>query len=288
MAQCKRTRKYLPAVVSVLFIASLWAAGQTPASAQRAADAPPVRFDIVSVRENRSDSQKASYSIPRDGDSISYTNYPLFYMVIFSNDFHRSDLVFGLPEWTKNTRYDVVAKVAPEDIEKYHALSAKQRMAMFQQVLADRFKLRFYLEPKELPALEMAIAKGGPKLKAADPKASIAFNKKNGQSILLVAPGTIQAEGGTMADLAMFLTAIAHSEQFVDKTRLTGEYDFIIHYSPEVESGASGPAADTPSTVPDAPSLQTALREQLGVQLKSGKATFDCFVVDHIERPAPD
>ena len=284
MTRSKRTGKRLVIAASLLFIASLWAPGQTATSTQPAADALPINFSVVSIKQNLSDTQKMSFSAPRDGDSISYTNYPIFYLVIFSNDFHRSDLVSGLPGWTKSERYDVVAKVTPEDVEKYRALPAKQRVAMFQLVLADRFKLRFHMEPKELPALDMTIAKGGSKLKVPDPDTPLGLKTKYGQSILLVSPGNIEAEGATMHDLASFLTAISHSWQFVDKTGLTGKYDFTIKFDQEPEPGSHEAEPDSSS----APSLPTALREQLGIQLKSGKALFDCFVVDHIERPTPN
>ena len=249
---------------------------------------PATRFSVVSIKENRSDNQKMSYSMPRDGDSISYTNYPLFNVIIYSNDFHRSDLVFGLPEWTRNTRYDIVAKVAPDDVATYRTLSAKQRLAMFQQVLADRFKLQFHRETRELPALEMTIAKGGPKLKEPNPSAPLDLAKKYGQSILRVGSGHIEAEGTTMADLAMFLSAINQDRQVVDETGLTGKYDFSIKYSEETGFGSLQPESQAaPADVSD-PSLPTALREQLGLQLKAGKAPLDCFVVDHIERPTLD
>lgn len=272
----------LLATAGLLLVTGLRVVGQ-PATA---ADAPGIRFSVVSVKENRSDNQKMSYAIPRDGDSISYTNYPLFYLVIYSNDFHRSDLVFGLPQWTKDTRYDIVAKVAPEDVERYRALPVKERLAMFQQVLADRFKLRFHIEPRELPAIEMTIAKGGPKLKAADPDKPLGLAQKYGQTILRLGPGDIEGEGGTISDLAMVLTAVTQGRQIVDKTGLTGKYDFSIKYAPDTESAS--PEAEPDMSSAAAPSLPTALKEQLGIQLRSGKATFDCFVVDHIEHPTPD
>lgn len=274
----------LLAAAGVLLFTGLHAVGQEAISAA----APAIRFSVVSIKEDRSDNQKMSYSMPRDGDSISYTNYPLFNVIIYSNDFHRSDLVFGLPEWTKNTRYDIVAKVASDDLATYRTLSAKQRLTMFQQVLADRFQLQFHRETRELPALEMTIAKGGAKLRDPNPSAPLDLAKKYGQSILRVAPGHIEAEGTTMADLATFLSAINQDRQVVDETGLTGKYDFSIQYSEEIGFGPLQPESETPTADANSPSLPTALREQLGLQLKSGKAPLNCFVVDHIERPTPD
>lgn len=229
-----------------------------------------------------------SYSAPKNGDSVSYTNYPLFYVVIYSNDFHRQDLVSGLPEWTKSERYDIVAKVAPEDVETYHALPLQERQAMFQEVLSERFRLRFHLEPKEVPALEMTVAKGGPKLKSPDPATPLGLRAKYGQSILLVSRGVIEAESATTTDLAMFLTAIHPGKQIVDRTGLAGKYDFTIRFAPESDAGPSPGEAGSVSSESSAPELSTALREQLGIQLRPGKAVMDSFVVDHIQHPAPN
>lgn len=288
MYRLKHTATRVLAAVSLFHVASLWATGQTTIVSQPTIDTPAIKFSVVSVKENHSDSQKMSFSAPREGDTISYINYPLFYVVIFSNDFHHSDLVSGLPEWTKSARYDIVAKVAPEDVEKYHALPLKQRQAMFQQVLIDRFGLKFHRESKELPALEMTIAKGGPKMKAADPNTPLGLRGKYGQSILLVAQGTIEAESATMPDLAMFLTAVNQGEQIIDKTGLTGKYDFTIKYAQEMEPGSSESEPDSSSAPPNGPPLPTALKEQLGIQLKPGKALLETFVVDHIERASPN
>jgi uncharacterized protein (TIGR03435 family) len=282
-----RTGRHLWVVVAALLMSALSAAAGQSASAEAAAPGlTPLHFDVVSVRPNHSDDQKMSLSAPRDGDTVSYINYPLYSMVIFSNDFHSSNLVSGLPEWTKHERYDVIAKVAPEDVERYHALSSKQRFAKFQAVLADRFKLRFHLEPRELPVLNMEVAKGAPKLKEADPNNPLGLKAKYGQTMLRIAPGEIQAEGANMSDLAMFLTAISQGRQIIDKTGLTGKYDFTLRYTADMDSGTSAPESGVPPPTADAPLLETALREQLGLQLKPGKAVLECFVVDHIERPS--
>jgi uncharacterized protein (TIGR03435 family) len=286
--QFLRNERYLRIAIAAVCITALSASasGQSAPVARSVVDAPLISFDVVSIRPNHSDTQKMSFSAPRNGDSISYTNYPLYYLVIFSNDFHRSDLVFGLPEWTKNERYDVIAKVAPDDVEKYHALPLKQRQGMFQEVLADRFKLRFHRETREVPALEMLVAKNGPKLKEANPNSPLGLRTKYGQSILLVARGDIQAEGAVMSDFAMFLTAINQGEQIVDKTGLTGKYDFTLRFTPDIDSGSNAVESGVLPTTADAPSLPTALREQLGIQLKPGKAMLECFVADYIEKPS--
>ena len=282
--QVKQTGKLLSAIIAlVLLMASRVTGGQSSISSDTATAAPHLHFSIASVRENNSGSDKSSYSIPLHGDSITYTNYPLFYLIMFTNDFHNSSLVFGMPQWTKDTRYDIVAKVAPEDLVKYQSLPVLQRLAIFQEVLADRFKLRFHREPRELPALELTVAKGGPKLCAPDPNKPLQLKKKYGQAILQVAPGVVEAEGVTMPELAGFLSVVGNNGLFVDKTGLTGTYDFTLQFALHPTS-----VTNDPESSPEVPVLPTALKEQLGLAVKSGKAEFECFVVDHIERPTPN
>jgi uncharacterized protein (TIGR03435 family) len=71
----------------------------------------------------------------------------------------------------------------------------------------------------------------------------------------------------------------------VDHTGLTGRCEFELIFTPERAPGP--PGADTPAPS-DAPSLFTALQEQLGLKLESTKGSVDVLVIDHVERPTPD
>jgi uncharacterized protein (TIGR03435 family) len=67
----------------------------------------------------------------------------------------------------------------------------------------------------------------------------------------------------------------------VDRTGLTGPYDFRLEFAP-------GFADATDSDTGNAPGLFTALREQLGLTLRSEKAVVPVIVIDHVEQPTPD
>jgi uncharacterized protein (TIGR03435 family) len=73
------------------------------------------------------------------------------------------------PAWLDSGGYDLMAKI-PEGVP------VQQVPAMFQALLADRFKVVLHKETKLLPAYELTIAKGGPKLKEVDPAEVAAFN----------------------------------------------------------------------------------------------------------------
>jgi uncharacterized protein (TIGR03435 family) len=242
----------------------------------------PLDFDVVSVKQNFSN-DLWSFSAP--GDGLSYHNYPLFYLVIYSNDYHRPDSVFGLPQWTRTTNYDVVAKVAQTDLAKYHSLTKEERGAMFQRVLADRFKLSFHKEMREMPVYELIVAKSGLKMKESDPSATSELKTKYGQNILFVSSGELWSEGGKIGDLALMLSTGKVDRQVVDRTGLHGTYDFKLRFAPAPTTSSE---TDSQPSVDSEPDIQDALLQQLGLELRPAKAPIECFVVDHIEKPSPN
>ncbi|HET9361248.1 MAG TPA: TIGR03435 family protein, partial [Vicinamibacterales bacterium] len=77
--------------------------------------------------------------------------------------------------------------------------------------------------------------------------------------------------------------------QVVDRTGLTGNWDFEMTFAPEAAPGALPPGADAaPPLDPDAPNFFTAVQEQLGLKLDATKGPVDVLVVERIERPTPD
>jgi bla regulator protein blaR1 len=69
----------------------------------------------------------------------------------------------------------------------------------------------------------------------------------------------------------------------VDRTGLTGTYDFTVTFSPDATRAANAGRSD-----PEAPGVafMDAVREQLGIKLESSKAPVQMLVIDHIERPS--
>jgi uncharacterized protein (TIGR03435 family) len=65
----------------------------------------------------------------------------------------------------------------------------------------------------------------------------------------------------------------------VDKTGLTALFE--IHVD-------TGPMKRCPTPEPPGPSIFTAVREQLGLRLDSGRGPGEFLVIDRIERPTPN
>ena len=71
----------------------------------------------------------------------------------------------------------------------------------------------------------------------------------------------------------------------VDKTGLTGKYNFTLQWTPAEVGPAGSNGAPSPSDS-NKPSLFTALQEQLGLKLEVQKSPIDVIVIDHIEAPS--
>jgi uncharacterized protein (TIGR03435 family) len=295
----------LPALLlSLLVIPSTMLSAQTPPAqgnatqTATAAAAPQLSFDVVSIRRNTSGSRQMTRQSAADTDDITMTNVPLGAVVFYAYYINNENLVTGIPDWAWSERYDVVAKVAPSDLAAYRALTNRQRAAMLQKVLADRCKLQVHRETKDMPVYALVVAKGGPRLKEAlsgelhpNTAKSNPGGFVHGATIFATGPGQLTGEAASMADLAL---ALSNSEReslgriVVDKTGLTGKYDFTLQIAPD-QTGAKPDGADgqqdaAPGT--SGPSIFTALQEQLGLRLQSTTSPTEYLVIDHIERPS--
>jgi uncharacterized protein (TIGR03435 family) len=183
---------------------------------------------------------------------------------IYSRDLYGSDTYYSRDLYGSDT-YEVVAKAGGEA-----APSTDQFKQMLQALLADRFQLKIHLESKEMPAYELVVGKNGHKLKDATADPDAHTNWRSGP-----AAQHYSGKKVSMADL-VFLLRTQSGRPVIDKTGLTGKYDFELEW-------ASG---DPPPPEATAPSIFTAVQEQLGLKLESVKAPFSIVVIDQAERPS--
>jgi uncharacterized protein (TIGR03435 family) len=162
---------------------------------------------------------------------------------------------------------------------------------MLRNLLVDRFHVKLHMESREFPAFEMVLAKGGAKLgtEAATRLASEGdFPQLTpGKSGLTAQNSTsrgymitrIRGQQQPVSRLAQILRT-AEPHPIVDKTGLTGKYDFALGFSSQLPSGP----IDRPAEPAGLPDLNTAVREQLGLQLVAKKLPFDVVVVESFNR----
>ena len=100
----------------------------------------------------------------------------------------------------------------------------------------------------------------------------------------MLLPGYISAREMTMPMLAARLAQIVR-RPVIDRTGLTGMFDLDLAYATEYPAAGPGPSNGLPPPSLDAPSIFTAVREQLGLRLESTRSPLDVLVVDHAEKP---
>lgn len=189
-----------------------------------------------------------------------------------------ANLLTGGPAWIRSERFQIQAVIpqgAPTfSFEQFMRGDATGLEKMLQSLLADRFKLVVHRETKQVPAYALVLAKGGPKFSAAKPEDRRMMGGRsradaNGQPV-----NQITGRKAEMRDLA-FMLLMTTRRPVLDRTGLTGEFNFDAEFAP-----FDG------RTDSSAPSLFTALQEQLGLRLENTKAPLDGLVVDQAERPS--
>jgi len=191
---------------------------------------------------------------------------------------------FSGQDWMGNQRFMVSAKV-PEGATK------EQFRLMMQNLLAERFKLTFHYEKKEMTAYDLLVLKGGPKFKGAsaipsddDPKPSGPMKKdENGFPILPpgrksmmygMGSGYTQRFGEeTMEQLAEMLS-VRLGGPVADATGLKGKYDFELRWTDDQFTRGESLGL----------SIAQAIQDQLGLKVQKTKKIVDIFVVDHLEK----
>jgi uncharacterized protein (TIGR03435 family) len=278
-----------------------------PATAPAVVDpnAPLPSWDVVSIRPNKSDNNMIRMMSTPDG--ISQSNIRVKSLIATAYGV-KDDLVSGGPGWIDSAPYDIEAKVAGPDVPTYKALSRDQRNVMLQALLTDRFKLAVHTETKEMPIYELVLAKGGPKLKEAkagdtypngikdpDGPARIGFSLGAGAApgggggrpgmMRMDGRGKFTGQGLPLGTLVDILSRQLH-RTIVDKTGLTGKYDFTLEYTPDdAPRGDMAAAHGDGAPDPNGPTVFTALEEQLGLHLNSTKGPVKTVVIDHIDPP---
>ncbi|HEX3942052.1 MAG TPA: TIGR03435 family protein [Acidobacteriaceae bacterium] len=280
-------RKILPLAAVLMAIAGPIVFGQINAAASQSGNAPakPLKFDVVSVKPYQTNCPFGSGIIP-SADGFSNTCASLHLLIRYAYGINADDRIVGEPDWAKTAPYyGIEAKVDPADVAAVQQ-DRHQLVLMLQSVLEDRFQLKVHHETRELPVYALVIAKGGSKLKegaagdAADPPPVPVGTKDVPGLMLMRKRGKIQAWHSPVSNLLSFLSPEL-GRSVVDQTGLTGNYNFALQWTPEMQNGAAA-AEDS------GPSLFTALQEQLGLRLESTTAPMDVLVIDHVERPSPN
>jgi len=291
---------------------------QVPASSPAKKDFK--EFDVASVKQNKGDDPMQMHSnfplgpgdaYVRNGGHLIATNLPLADYILFAYKVQPNQgpaLVKQMPDWVLTARYDIEAKVDGDP-------GKDDMRAMMRALLAERFALKIHTEMQETSVLTLVLAKPGvlgktlrvhPPDDTSCPKrvepnglkdnAEPAKETADGYPLECGAilgmkpnsPGGMKL-GARNVPIKPFadgaISAGNLGKPVVDKTGLTGNYDFTLEFARDASMFPGGP--DSPPDETDLP-FSTALTAQMGLKLKPDKGQAPVLALDHVERPSPN
>jgi uncharacterized protein (TIGR03435 family) len=248
----------------------------------------PLTFEVASIKPSDPDARGTQFMFqPPNG--VRIVNAPVTMLITFAYNIRDFQLV-GAPGWTGSARYDILGKgesapgsentpIDPRKMtdEQLKTRSEEMRERM-RSLLADRFQLAIHKETKEGSVYALVVAKGGSKLQPAQENAQ-------GSRGMRMSRGELT---GMSAPLQLLVDTLSGQlgHPVIDKTGLTGKYDFKLTWAPDVPRGPSPNPDAPPPSAPEGPSIFTAVQEQLGLRLESQKGPVEMIVIDRIEHPS--
>jgi uncharacterized protein (TIGR03435 family) len=277
------------------------------------AQAPPTpTFEVASIKAHRSDAPMRLLPSLQPSGRVFAINLPLRELIAAA---------FGL----QDNRLIIESKLADVafDLEARAGANAtvEQAALMLRQLLTERFGLKTHRETRQLPVYTLVRTDSGrlgPQIKRSGTEcAPLAFPTGSGapppppppppvagsplgptrtwsRCPTMFFTGGLSARSMDMTTFAIALEQVVR-RPVIDKTGIAGEFDFDITYAAELLedsltgaiTGARDAALTTgaPSAQRSAPSVFTALRDQLGLRLAGGRAPIDVLVVDDVRQP---
>lgn len=264
-------------------------------------------FDVVSIKPNRTNQGIPAVAF-QPGGRVMAGNIAVRQIIVVAYGLEDPQLV-NAPEWTGTERFTIDARTSD-------GASPDTIRLMLRSMLAERFGFAAHQEKRDLQTFALTIARPdkrlGPRLRVSGPecapirppdgvpmpppppppppggpapmrlilpKNELSSGRRCGS---MLAPGWMTARSIAMTGFATTLTQVL-GRSVIDETGLTGEYDLDVIFTPEGLQGARvGPP---PASVADAPSLSTALQDDLGLRLEPRRGPVDVLVIDRIERP---
>lgn len=254
-------------------------------------------FEVASVRPSESLPPPGSSGAVIRPEQFDAPSYPLQALVSLAHGISGARIT-GWPEWTRTARYDVRAKTGKPS-------TRQEVLAMLQALLAERFLLKAHRETREMDIYALVVAKPGvtgPKLQRVEvdcetkklldgsapgffpPDARPACGSSL-QTVRMVAGPSITISKRAAWTMEQMATGLGPGvgRPVIDRTGLSGTFDAELTYV--TENPPSFPQPSKPQPPPDGVSLRDAIRQQLGLDLRSERGPVEFLVIDSIERP---
>jgi uncharacterized protein (TIGR03435 family) len=256
-------------------------------------------FEVASVRPSESLPPRGSSGAVIRPDQFDAPSYPLQALVSLAHGISGARIT-GWPEWTRTVRYDVRAKTGKPS-------TRQEVLAMLQTLLAQRFSLKVHRETREMDIYALVVAKpgvtgpklqqvavdcetkklldgSGPGLFPSDARPACGVNLHTIRMVAGPAITSSKRATVTMEQIAISL-GVELGRPVIDRTGLSGTFDAELTYVTENPPGPFFPQPSSPQPPPDGVSLRDAIRQQLGLDLRSERGPVEFLVIDSIERP---
>jgi uncharacterized protein (TIGR03435 family) len=239
-------------------------------SAQSAPSERP-SFEAASIKRN--DSGQAFLRLDIQRGHVVAENIPLkqFIRAAYTLQLYQ---IADAPSWVDSTRFDIKATAGRDLFEPAPWVPGGKFLVaqlMMQSLLADRFKMVSHTEQREGPGYALVLSDPDRPSRLTPAKVPCAPDCG-----VAVKAGTVRARNVPLTTFAELISQFV-GRLVLDATGATGNFDFDLRWAPEAQLATS-----------DAPSLFTALREQLGLRLDSRRLPITTLVIDSIEQPTDD
>jgi uncharacterized protein (TIGR03435 family) len=267
-------------VIGALFVAN--ATAQQPSAVPSSTDQPA--FEVASIKPSRPDDGNHGWN--GAGDRVRIENYTLRRLIRTAYGLKSDSQVLGGPDWIGKQAFDIEAKFGDAEVAKMQKMSGRERFRearlAVQALLADRFQLQITQETRNIAVYALVVAKTGAKLAPSAPQLDDNGKPKADKG------HTLNDSNGHLTAIAISMSGFADwfvyepecDRVVVDRTGMTGEYDFKLDWT---EDRGQGIPPDAPL-----PGIFTALHEQLGLELKPDNAPVDVVVVKAAKEPEID
>ena len=224
-------------------------------------------FDVSSVKPNTIGPEAPVRFEPLPGGRLTTTNTTLRMVAAWAHGVQFFQVVGG-PDWVDTARFDISARVDGNP-------TTNEMRVMLRQLLKDRFSLALSTGSREMPVYALTVARpGSAQLKPSTIDCSGTPTAGSGPCEFSYQLGKVHARGMRIATLAETLGGVT-GRVVVDRTGLTTPLDFDLTWTAQ-------------RVDPAAPSIFTAVEEQLGLKLEATKAPVNVLVIDRAERPSAD
>lgn len=236
------------------------------------------QFEVASVKPSSGATRTLIIQFSADG--LTARNAPVGMLIMRAFRLDESQFTRPTPKLVLE-RYDVDARAD-------HAASLAEKERMLQALLADRFHLKLRRETKEVSGYALVQAKSGPKLKRHE-------NGEPGNCrTRMESDGHFHYENCTMAELGSFslypgvmgLSGRLGNRFIADETGLPDTYDFDLFYTWDVPANPAEGRPDPRTINAGAPSIFTALENQLGLKLEARRIPVEFVTIDRLEKPS--